>query len=169
MKHLWQLSAKDGSRAPRPMGWKLKNLHEWLYDHPPIALADEDFLGKVVAIRKAAFKNTATKIAEDDAKLGAGNWVVKYPFLRVLHAIIDNEDNKNPSSAVLTFLLDVCLLKTRRSWLLSGPRLLRHRTIQISIQQPRPCQTSTPILLYQRLFLMNLLLICQRQWRRRLN
>ncbi len=57
-------------------------------------MADEDFLGKVIAIRKAAFEKAAAKIAEDDAKLGAGNWVGKYPFLRVLHATIDNEDNK---------------------------------------------------------------------------
>ncbi len=48
----------------------------------------------MVAIRKHASQKAADETARDDAKLSAGNWVGKYPFLRVLHAIIDNEDIK---------------------------------------------------------------------------
>ncbi len=93
-QRLWQVSAKDDSCAPRPKGWKLTKLHQWLSDHPIVAKADKDFLGKVVSIPKAPFDNAAAKIAEDDAKLGAGKWVGKYPFLQVLHVVIDNEDSK---------------------------------------------------------------------------
>jgi hypothetical protein len=139
----------------------LKKLHEWLSDHPIVALVDKDFLGKVIAIRKAAFEKAAAKIAEDDTKLGAGNWVGKYLFLQVLHAIIDNEDNKR-SFIRRADLPPFCVsVENQKFMVLSGPRLLRHGTIQISIQQPRLCQMSTLILLYKRLFLMNVLLMCQ--------
>jgi hypothetical protein len=72
LKHLWQLNAKDDSRAPGSKGRKLTKLHKWLSDHSIVAKADKDFLGKVVFVQKAVFKKAAAKIAEDEAKLEAG-------------------------------------------------------------------------------------------------
>ena len=94
LKRLRQLNKKDSGTAPRPGGWKLIKLHEWLCDHPILADADNDFLTKVVSIRKSGFQKSADETDQGNAKLAAGNWVGKYPFLRMLHAIIDNEEIK---------------------------------------------------------------------------
>jgi hypothetical protein len=80
--------------SPPQSGWKLTKLHDWICNHPILANVDNDFLAKVVAIRKSASHKAADETSRDDAKLAAGNWVGKYPFLRVLHAIIYNEDIK---------------------------------------------------------------------------
>jgi hypothetical protein len=94
LKCLRQLNKKDSKRAPRPGGWKLTKLHEWLCNHPILANADNEFLAKVVSIRKNASQKAVDETSQNDAKLAAGKWVGKHPFLRVLHVIIDNEDIK---------------------------------------------------------------------------
>ncbi len=112
LKRLRELTKKESSRAPRPRGWKLTKLHDWLCLHPIVASADNNFLAKVVFIWKNAYEKAAAEAEQDDAKLGAGNWVGKYPFLRVLHAVIDNDASRVPSSAVQSFPLDVWLSRT---------------------------------------------------------
>ena len=97
----------------------MTKLPEWLGNHPILANADKDFLAKVVSIRKNAFQKAADETSQNDEKLAAGKWVGKYPFLRVLHAIIDNEDIKG------SFL--------RRAELPSGRMAIENRAHIVSV------------------------------------
>ena len=94
-------------------------MHDWLCNHPILANADKDFLAKVVSIRKNAFQKAADETSQNDEKLAAGKWMEKYPFLRVLHAIIDNEDIKG------SFL--------RRAELPSGRMAIENRAHIVSV------------------------------------
>ena len=84
------------SSVPRPKNWNVLKCQEWLTENPITTTADKEFLIDTVSIRKDTLEASAVEIATNDAKLGGGgNWMGKLPYLRLIHAIIDNPEIKH--------------------------------------------------------------------------
>jgi hypothetical protein len=83
--------------APQPKGWNTEKLVGWLDTHPvdgvDDGVEDVDYLTRIVANRKAL----ATQIAQqqDSADGGKKNWTGKYPYLCLIHCLVDNENIKH--------------------------------------------------------------------------
>ena len=80
------------SSAPRPKSWTVNKCQQWLTDNPITTAADKEFLIDTVSFRKDTLEALAVEKVKDDEKLGGGNWIGKLPYLRLIHAIIDNPE-----------------------------------------------------------------------------
>ena len=94
----WNVYFKDsalghGMVAPRSKGWNTDRLLKWLDDHPIIELDDVGFLMKTVALKKNILGGNRCQKAEKE--LLEKSWVGKYPYLRLIHCLIESDEIKN--------------------------------------------------------------------------
>ncbi len=94
----WNHYIKDSpsgsvASAPRPKAWPMNRTLKYLDDNPIPAQDDVAFLKETVLLRRLqAYKTFDYQRAEKE-KLEKG-WTGKYPFLRLIHCIIDDDEIK---------------------------------------------------------------------------
>ena len=79
--------------GPRPRAWNLPKIQEWLEENPIVNAIDIAFLKDTVASRKEGAEAARKEDAEDNARLGAGNWNSE-ACMRLIHALVDHDDLK---------------------------------------------------------------------------
>ena len=90
--HLF-VKTSEAAREPKPKAWKKEKAEEWLNNHPINDPNDVAFL------KAEIFKQRSLVQAAHDAKQAETDalekqWRGKYPFLRLIHCIVDNDDAK---------------------------------------------------------------------------
>ena len=84
------------SNAPRPKAWTVAKATEWLTENPIIGDKEVAFIRGTIAIRievaERAGRAAVTPTASSNS--GGGSWIGKYPHLRLIHSIIDDNDIK---------------------------------------------------------------------------
>ena len=93
------VAAENILTAPRPSAWTVSRATEWLVANPIVAAAEVAFIRATIAHRIAVAERALLQQPTDGAPAsssnsGTGNWIGKYPFLRLIHAIIDDNDIK---------------------------------------------------------------------------
>ena len=79
--------------APRPGAWKLDRLLKWLDDNPITAADDVAFLKATVEYKRQNAVE-AFDAAKAEKELLERNWTGKYPYLRLIHSIVDSDEIK---------------------------------------------------------------------------
>ena len=93
------VAAGNVLHAPRPNQWPVPKSTEWLESNPIVDDNEVAFIRAtishriIVAERIVSQPNAAQLPASSN--IGTGNWVGKYPHLRLIHAIIDDNDIKS--------------------------------------------------------------------------
>ena len=106
--------SSEVERQPHPRNWDKKELMRWLEEYPISAAEDISFLRATVAERKTAAEDATNKSAAqirklqgdattgteaksttDDKKNKHKNWTGRYPYLRLMHALVDNDEIKS--------------------------------------------------------------------------
>ena len=84
---------KIQSMAPRPKQWLMPRVLEWLDANPVSDKFDVQFLQRRIEIQKGMVERAAKarKMAID---LLEKPWCGKYPYLRLIHALVDHDDCK---------------------------------------------------------------------------
>ena len=98
--------------SPPQSGWKLTKLHDWLCNHPILANVDNDFLAKVVAIRKSASHKAADETSRDDAKLQPGTGLGSIPLYGCFMLSSTMRTSRVPAFVEWNFPLAIWLLRT---------------------------------------------------------
>ena len=85
--------------GPRPKAWTIPRLSKWLDDNPISDVAEVAFIKSTIAERVHVAKRAAEEAPapRNNGGVGGGsigNWVGKYPHLRLIHCIIDDNDIK---------------------------------------------------------------------------
>jgi hypothetical protein len=93
------VAADNILNAPRPSAWTVTKATEWLVANPIVAAAEVAFIRATIAHRiavaeRAQLQPDAPSVPPAVSNSGTGNWVGKYPFLRLIHAIVDDNDIK---------------------------------------------------------------------------
>ena len=94
-EHGVRLRRRSKSSGPRPRSWTILKCQEWLNNNPITTTADKEFLVQTVNSRKAILEAAQAEKANEDDKLEGGNWMGAKPYLRLIHAIIDNPEIRN--------------------------------------------------------------------------
>lgn len=74
---------------PRPSGWTIEKIIQWLDDHPISKKEDIKYLEKVIESHRKA-SHSAHAAAQLEREALESNWTGKYPYLRLIHCIIDD-------------------------------------------------------------------------------
>ena len=74
---------------PQPNAWSLDKLNSWLHKHPIEKTEDIDFLKKVIEMHRVSAHEAHAAAQIERASL-ATNWSGKYPYLRLIHCVIDD-------------------------------------------------------------------------------
>jgi hypothetical protein len=97
------VSKECGAKEPSNKYWSKEKVMQYLCDHPISAARDISFLRAEILKRKDAAKDAEKEAATEKRLLAeAGDkgakkyksWTGKYPYLRLIHAIVDNDDIK---------------------------------------------------------------------------
>ena len=89
------VAAENVLHAPRPGQWTVTRATNWLEENPIVAEADVAFIKSVIAHRISVAQHAGlVPIPPASSTSGGGNWVGKYPHLRLIHTIIDDNDIK---------------------------------------------------------------------------
>ena len=90
------VAAENVLNAPRPGQWPVKKSTEWLIGNPIVAEEEVAFIKKTILDRVSVSEHAGLEGVPSlpSSKSGGGNWVGKYPYLRLIHAIIDDNDIK---------------------------------------------------------------------------
>ena len=86
--------------SPRPSQWTVAKAMQWLVENPIVANDDVAFIKQTISHRIAVAERAALNPPEGGAAptpsstSGGGNWIGKYPHLRLIHAVIDDNDIK---------------------------------------------------------------------------
>ena len=90
------VAAENVLNAPRPGQWPVKKSTEWLIGNPIVAEEEVAFIKKTILDRVSVSERAGLEGVPSlpSSKSGGGNWVGKYPYLRLIHAIIDDNDIK---------------------------------------------------------------------------
>ena len=74
----------------------MKKSTEWLIGNPIVAEEEVAFIKKTILDRVSVSERAGLEGVPSlpSSKSGGGNWVGKYPYLRLIHAIIDDNDIK---------------------------------------------------------------------------
>jgi hypothetical protein len=75
--------------APRPGQWTVGKATEWLLNNPIVAPDEVAFIRVTIAHRISVVERNAATAATKGS-----SWVGKYPYLRLIHAIVDDVDIK---------------------------------------------------------------------------
>ena len=102
IKRRWQAELPPKDKEPSSKNWDKTKLMKWLEEHPIIAAEDAAFLKQAVASRKRTAVNAAREtefereqlLAVDVAGKKYKKWSGRLPYLRLIHALVDNDDIK---------------------------------------------------------------------------
>lgn len=83
-------------KAPRPNQWTMKVATKWLMENPIKSEHEVAFIKATIASRIEVASRAALEPVAQEGRGGAvgGSWVGKYPHLRLIHAVIDDNDIK---------------------------------------------------------------------------
>jgi len=79
--------------APRPGKWTVAKATEWLVANPIVAEDEVAFIQATIAHRISVAER-AGSLQPNVGQVASGNWIGKYPHLRLIHCIIDFNDIK---------------------------------------------------------------------------
>ena len=83
-------------KAPQPKGWKTDKVLTWLDTHPIDSPEDVKYMTIIVHNRKANADQAAKDIAKENKEdQEFSSWSGKYPYLRLIHCLIDHDDIKS--------------------------------------------------------------------------
>jgi hypothetical protein len=93
------VAAENVLNAPRPNQWPVAKATEWLVANPIVAEDEVKFIRATISHRiavaeRALVQQPTTTAPPASSTSGTGNWVGKFPFLRLIHAIIDDDNIK---------------------------------------------------------------------------
>jgi len=101
------VAAKNVLHAPRPSQWTVAKATDWLVNNPIVAADEVSFIRRTISHRILVAERTGLQstnhgaapppppaTASSSSVSGTGNWIGKYPYLRLIHTIIDNPDIK---------------------------------------------------------------------------
>jgi len=86
--------------APRPNQWTVAKCTDWLEKNPIVADDEIAYIKNIIAHRisvaQEANLNAPLPCSQSTASsnVGTGNWIGKYPHLRLIHAIVDDNEIK---------------------------------------------------------------------------
>ena len=86
--------------APRPKQWTVAKSTDWLEKNPIVADNEVAYIKTIIAHRitvaQEANLNASLPHSQPAASsnVGTGNWIGKYPHLRLIHAIVDDNEIK---------------------------------------------------------------------------
>jgi len=79
--------------APRPGKWTVAKATEWLVANPIVAEDEVAFIRATIAHRISVAERAGSQ-QPNVGQVASGNWIGKYPHLRLIHCIIDFNDIK---------------------------------------------------------------------------
>ena len=88
------VAAGNVLNAPRPTQWPVGKATEWLVANPIVAEDDVQFIRQTIAHRIQVAERAAITPAPSSNGGGGSSWIGKYPHLRLIHSIIDDNDIK---------------------------------------------------------------------------
>ena len=95
------VAAENVLHAPHPNAWTVVRATNWLVDNPIVAADEVAFIRRTISHRilvaeRAGLQSAggALPVPAASSNVGTGNWIGKYPYLRLMHAIIDNPEIK---------------------------------------------------------------------------
>ena len=83
--------------APRPSQWPVKKTTDWFIDNPIVADDDVAFIKTTISHHVSVAEHVGLQAgvpSQSSSNSGGGNWAGKYPYLHLIHAIIDDNDIK---------------------------------------------------------------------------
>ena len=86
--------------GPRPKAWTIPRATQWLEENPITDAADLAFIKSTIAERTLIAERAAIEALappNPNVNIGngpVGNWVGKYPHLRLIHCLIDDDNIK---------------------------------------------------------------------------
>lgn len=90
----WNLFGKEsGILLPHPRAWSLSKVLDWLDENPITSVDDVAFLEKTVTHTKQTALDAFAASKAEKASIDV-NWTGKYPYLRLIHCLIDDDDIK---------------------------------------------------------------------------
>ena len=99
VKRRSEAAGDDALTAPRPKQWTVGKATEWLEANPiaaddEIAFIHHTIQHRINVAERAALPDATTSLAAPTSNGGTGNWIGKYPHLRLIHAVIDDNEIK---------------------------------------------------------------------------
>ena len=76
---------------PRPNGWGISELMEWLMTNPIINTADVQFLSREVQRVTKIMQDARIERQREDSLLQVGEWKGKVPYLRLIHCLAEDD------------------------------------------------------------------------------
>ena len=92
-KEIERRCSNNQTKGPRPRQWNLAKIQEWLDQHPVDDAREITFLKVTVEKRKQVAEKAGKEVADEKARLGAGNWN-STACMRLIHSLIDFDDIK---------------------------------------------------------------------------
>ena len=92
-KEIERRCSNNQTKGPRPRQWNLAKIQEWLDQHPVDDAREITFLKVTVEERKQVAEKAGKEVADEKARLGAGNWN-STACMRLIHSLIDFDDIK---------------------------------------------------------------------------
>ena len=100
--------------TPRPKQWSLSKVHKWLEENPIGNGFGREFLLAAVDER-LVMAEKAVKETEDELSLFNKKWIGKEPILRLIHALIDDDDIKRAYLVRLDVSSDRMVVENRNT------------------------------------------------------
>ena len=96
IEHRWNAftSARQSAVLPHPKQWSLPKVLMWLSNNPITDYGVIAFLVKTINKWKQAAKNAMIDKASEKGQLER-NWLGRYPYLSLIHALVNNDDIKH--------------------------------------------------------------------------
>ena len=91
------VAANNILNAPRPAAWPIPRATQWLENNPIVAAHEVAFIRAAIAHRVLVAERLQVAQAENtaaDRPQRGSRWCGKFPYLRLIHAVIDDENIK---------------------------------------------------------------------------
>ena len=113
------VAAENVLHAPRPNQWPVPKATEWLEKNPIVNEHEVAFIRATISHRITVAERivpqpNAAQLPASSA-VGTGNWVGKYPHLRLIHAIIDDNNIKSAYNSRLNLPSGRMAVENRRT------------------------------------------------------
>ena len=114
------VAAENVLHAPRPNQWTVPKATQWLEANPIVHDDEVAFIRATISHRIAVAERIVTQPNNDaplpaPSNVGTGIWVGKYPYLRLIHAIIDDNDIKSAYNSRLDLPSGRMAIENRRT------------------------------------------------------
>ena len=121
--------------APHPNAWTVSRATNWLVDNPIIGDDEVAFIRNTISHQISVAESAALQQPNVPppavSNSGGSNWIGKYPYLLLIHAIIDDKTSKVPTNVGFLFRVVKWQSKT------GGHQQQWHHTFGIWLQKSR--------------------------------